>query len=124
LLLVRVILFTILATNTSQDPYVSLVAISIAVSSLVLIKGFFFRVYKNRLPSILETLCFMSIIFLCIANFYTTHKGYDYATLQKYVAYASGSIITLLFSFIISYHMYTEILIKTKAWIIFKKIYY
>ena len=36
LLLVRVILFTILATNTSQDPYVSLVAISRAVSSLFL----------------------------------------------------------------------------------------
>ena len=119
LLLARVVLFTLLATNTSQDPYVSLVAISIAVSSLILIKGVFIRVYKNRLPSILETLCFLSIVFLCIANYYTIHKGY--ATLQIYVAYASGSIITFLYLFIISYHMYTEIILKTKVWRIFEK---
>ena len=48
LLLVRVILFTLLATNTSQDPYVSLVAISIAVSSLILIKGVFISVTSHR----------------------------------------------------------------------------
>ena len=39
LLLVRVVLFTLLSTNTSQDPNASLVAISIAVGSLLLIKG-------------------------------------------------------------------------------------
>ena len=47
LLLVRVILFTLLANNTSQDPYVSLVATSISVSSLLLIKGIFPRVCQE-----------------------------------------------------------------------------
>ena len=115
LLLVRVILFTLQATNTSQDPYASLVAISIAVSSLILIKGVFSRVYKNHLPNILETLCLMNIIFLCVANFYTIKKGY--AQMQKDLAYVSGSTIILLFLVTIAYHLYTKVLIKSKFWI-------
>ena len=116
LLLVRVTLFALLATNTSQDPYASLVAISIAVSSLFLIKGVFSRIYRNVLPNILETFCLMNIIFLCITNFYTMHKGYT--KLQKDVAYVSGSIITLLFLFVIAYHAYTEIIIKSRLWVV------
>ena len=115
LLLVRVIFFTLLANNTSQDPYVSLVATSISVSSLLLIKGVFPRVYKNHLPSVLETFCLMNIIFLCITNFYTINKGYT--KMQKDLAYVSGSIITLLFLFIIAYHVYTEILTKSRLWV-------
>ena len=41
--------------------------------------------------------------------------------MQKDIAYFSGSIITLLFLFIIAYHAYTEIVIKNKVWIYFKK---
>ena len=120
LLLVRVILFTLQATNTSQDPYASLVAISIAVSSLILIKGVFSRVYRNQLPHILETFCLMNITFLCVANFYTINKGY--AKMQKDLAYVSGSIITLLFICIIAYHVYTEIAIKSKVWIVLNEL--
>ena len=116
LLLVRVILFTLLATNTSQDPYASLVAISIAVGSLFLMKGIFSRVYRNHLPNILETFCLINILFLCIANFYTLNKGY--AKMQKALAYVSGSIITLLFIFVIAYHVFTEIIIKSKVWVV------
>ena len=116
LLLVRVILFTILATNTSQDPYLSLVAISIAVSSLFLLKGIFSRIYRNHLPNILETFCLINILFLCVANFYTITKGYS--KMQKDLAYVSGSAITLLFIFITAYHVYTEIIIKSKIWIV------
>ena len=118
LLLVRVILFTILATNTSQDPYLSLVAISIAVSSLFLLKGIFSRIYRNHLPNILETFCLIkfNILFLCISNFYTIIKGYS--KMQKDLAYVSGSAITLLFIFITAYHVYTEIIIKSKIWIV------
>ena len=115
LLLVRVVLFVVLATNTSQDPYASLVAISIAVSSLFLLKGIFPRVYKNHLPNILETFCLMNIIFLCIANFYTINKGF--AKMQKSLAYISGSITTLLFLFVIAYHLFAEIIIKHKFWV-------
>ena len=120
LLLVRVVLFVVLATNTSQDPYASLVAISIAVSSLFLIKGIFSRIYKNHLPNILETFCLMNIIFLCIANFYTINKGYT--KMQKRLAYISGSIVTLLFVFVIAHHMYVEIIIKLKFWMDLKKL--
>ena len=114
LLLVRVILFTILATNTSQDPNLSLVAISIAVSNLILIKGVFSRVHKNHVTNILETFCLMNLLFLCIANFYTINNGYP--KMQKHLAYVSGSIITLLFLVIIAYHMCTEILLKSRVW--------
>ena len=120
LLLVRVTLFTLLATNTSQDPYASLVAISIAVSSLFLIKGVFSRIYRNLLPNILETFCLMNIIFLCITNFYTINKGY--AKMQKDLAYVSGSIITLLFVFVIAYHVYTEIVIKSRLWVVLNEL--
>ena len=115
LLLVRVVLFTILATNTSQDPYISLMAINIAVSSLILIKSVFSTVYKSFIPNILEIFCLMNIIVLCITNFYTITKGYS--KMQKDLAYVSGSIITLLFLVIIAYHLYTEILLKSKLWI-------
>ena len=37
--------------------------------------------------------------------------------MQKDLAYASGSIITLLFMSVIAYHAYTEIIIKSKLWI-------
>ena len=116
LLLVRVILFMLLATNMSQDPNVSLVAISIAVGSLFLIKGIFSRMYKNHLPNILEILCLINILFLCIANFYTLNKGY--AKIQKALAYVSGSTIALLFIFVIAYHVYTEVIIKSKIWVV------
>ena len=89
-------------------------AISIAVSSLLLIKGVFSRVYKNHLPNILETVCLMNVLFLCNANFYTINKGY--AKMQKNLAYISGSIITLLFLFVIAYHVHTKIIIKHKLW--------
>ena len=115
MLLVRVILFTLLATNSSQDPYASLVAISVAVGSLFLLKGLFTKVYRNHLPNILETFCLINILFLCVANFYTIHKGYT--KMQKDLAYTSGSIITLLFMLVIAYHAYTEIIIKSKLWI-------
>ena len=118
MLLVRVILFALLATNTSQDPYASLVAISIAVSSLILIKGVFTRVYKNHLPNILEVVCLMNILFLCIANFYTISNGNT--KMQKNLAYISGSITTILSLFVIAYHMHTEIVIKHKLWIYLK----
>ena len=71
LLFLRVVLFVVLATNTSHDPYLSLVAISIAVGSILFLKGMFCRVYRNHLPNFLETVCLMNVIFLCIANFYT-----------------------------------------------------
>ena len=116
LLFLRVALFVVLATNTSHDPYVSLVAISIAVSSILFLKGMFSRVYKNHIPNFLETFCLMNIISLCIANFYTINKGF--ATMQKNLAYVSGSIITTLFLLVIACHAYTEMDIK--LWVTLK----
>ena len=42
--------------------------------------------------------------------------------MQKDLAYVSGSIITLLFICIIAYHVYTEIAIKSKVWIVLNKL--
>ena len=41
--------------------------------------------------------------------------------MQKRLAYISGSIVTLLFIFVVAYHVYTEIIIKNKFWIDLKK---
>ena len=90
-------------------------ATSVAVSSLFLIKGVFSRVYKEHLPNI-EMICLMNTIFLSIANFYTIIKGYT--KMQKDLAYVSGTTITLLFFFVIAYHIYTEIISKSKRWIV------
>ena len=38
--------------------------------------------------------------------------------MQKDLAYVSGSAITLLFVFVTAYHVYTEIIIKNKIWIV------
>ena len=42
--------------------------------------------------------------------------------MQKDLAYVSGSIITLLFICIIAYHVYTEIAIKSKVWIVLNEL--
>ena len=76
------------------------------------------RVCKNHLPSVLETFFLMSIIFLCTANVYTINKRY--VKMQKDLAYVSGSIF---FLFVIVYHVYTEIVVKNKFWIHFKKVH-
>ena len=114
LLFVRIALFVALATNTSQDPYASLVAISVATSSILLMKGTVFKVYKNQLPNILENFCFLNIILICIVNFYTINKGYT--EVQVIIAYISGFIITFLILLVVVYHMFTEIIIKLKLW--------
>ena len=42
--------------------------------------------------------------------------------MQKDVAYVSGSIITLLFLLVIAYHVYTEILIKSRLWVVLNEL--
>ena len=42
--------------------------------------------------------------------------------MQKDLAYVSGSIITLLFLFIIAYHVYTEILTKSRLWVVLNEL--
>lgn len=73
LLLVRAVLFIVSAANASSDPGVDLLAIGIAMTGLLLLKGYLQgrRLYKKAFIDLLEMICYVNILVSCLTIFFS-----------------------------------------------------
>ena len=101
LLVVRIALYLTSAINVSGDTDVTLYSITILTSALLFLKSAYNRgIYRNTLPNIIETICFVNIILCCTTNLYFRNSK------LKVFAYISGTITTTMLLFIIIYHIF------------------
>lgn len=71
LLLSRVLLHLVSAVNTTGDPQVTILAISLIIGCLLLIKGMVaMKVYKNRLVDLTETIVYFNVLALAALTWY------------------------------------------------------
>ena len=113
LLLVRVVLYIASALNVSGAPGVNLLVTGVVVFSLFLLKERLYGPIYRKLPvEFLETICYVNIIVLSFASFYTLEAKKD----QTVVVYISGTIIVALFLVVLIYHIFTEICSKSYFW--------
>ena len=110
LLLVRVVLYLASALNVTGAPAVNLLVTGVMVFTLFLLKSALYGPIYQKLPvEFLEVTCYVNIIVLSFASFYTleTKNG------QFVVAYISGTVTIALFLVVLTYHIFTEMCPKT-----------
>lgn len=115
LLLARLILYIISAANVNSDPRINLTAIGVVVVGILLMKDFVEsrgQIYKKRSIEMLETACHFNLAFLCIVSFFTLENTKAKAILT----HISISFMVVLFLGILLYHIFTEIIFKTRLW--------
>ena len=108
LLVVRVVLYLASALNVSRAPGVDLLVTGTVVILLFLLKaqlGIISCIYRNLLVDILETVCYVNIIFFSVASLYVLETNGD----QKVLAYISGAITLALFLTVLLYHICFEL---------------
>ena len=113
LLLVRVVLYLASALNVTGAPAVNLLVTGIIVFTLVILKLALHGPIYRKLPvEFLEAICYINIIVLSFATFYTLEAKKD----QFIVAYISVTATIALFFVVFTYHMFTEMCSKTSLW--------
>ena len=106
LLLVRAVLYVVSAVNVSHDPEVNLLAVAVAMTGLLLLKGFINKnIYKNWKLDVLEMICYINLLCFCLAMFFALAGNRD----GTVIAYISGSLIVLMFAIV----LYVQILSKS-----------
>ena len=113
LLLVRAVLYLASALNVTGAPAVNLLVTGVVVFTLFILKAALYGPIYRKLPiEFLEVTCYVNIIVLSFASFYTleTKNG------QFVVAYISGTVTIALFLVVLIYHIITEICSKTCLW--------
>ena len=108
LLLVRILVYIISAGTLSMDHTISIIAIGIAASILLMLSTN--RPYNKRPIEVIEVISFTNIICLCLATVFLSKGGKG----QDIVACISGSITFIMFLIVLSYHILTELCFKTK----------
>ena len=102
LLIVRVVLYLIAATNVSNDPTIALTAINFTVCCIFALRLFFgSRLYRKRPVDVLETFFYLNILSFVIFTGYSLDKPREAA------AYTSVIITFIALLLIILYHVYT-----------------
>ena len=103
LLLTRVILYVIFATNLKGDPQLHLLAITFAVGILFFFKGILAaKIYKNRPVDILETIMYFNLTtFAALTSYYIDEEDSKAA-----IATTSVSITFILLMIAIAFHIY------------------
>ena len=105
LLIVRVVLYLVDATNVSNDPAIALTAISFTVCCIFALKQFFgSRLYRKWPVDVLETFFYLNILSFVIFTGYSFDKP---ASNREAAAYTSVIIIFIVLLLIILYHVYT-----------------
>ena len=102
LLFTRIGLYLVFALNVSGDPGVNLLAITVSVVSLLLIKGHFGRVYKSSFVDVIEIAYYTN---LCAFSAIRLKFGND--KIVDITAHISGVVTLVLLIVIICYHMCT-----------------
>ena len=106
LLLVRAVLYVVSAVNVLHDPEVNLLAVAVAMTGLLLLKGFINKnIYKNWKLDVLEMICYINLLCFCLAMFFALAGNRD----GTVIAYISGSLIMLMFTIV----LYVQILSKS-----------
>ena len=108
LLLVRIVVYIISAATLSMDHTISIIAIGIATSILLMLSTN--RPYNKRPIGVMEVISFTNIICLCLATVFLSKGGKG----QDIVACISGNITFIMFLIVLSYHILTELCFKTK----------
>ena len=108
LLLVRVFVLIISAANVSGDRGITILAIGLTVIILLVLVSC--RPYKSWPVEFLEIICYANIIGLCLATLYVAKVGNS----QGVVGYISGTITLVLFLIVLTYHVVTQLFLKTQ----------
>ena len=109
LLFARIIVYLVSAINVSGEPSINLLAISLVVSSLFIMK---YNIYKVWLLDVLETALFVNLIMFSMGKLYLLRTETDHAI----IANVSTGIAVFLLSCIIFYHVITSLPISLKSW--------
>ena len=104
LLIVRVVLYLVAATNVSNDPTIALTAISFTVCCIFALRLFFgSRLYRKWPVDVLETFFYLNILSFVIFTGYSLDKP---ASNREAAAYTSIIITFIALLLIILYHIY------------------
>ena len=113
LLLVRVVLYLASALNVTGAPAVNLLVTGVVVFTLfILMVAFHGPIYRKLPIEFLEITCYINIIVLSFATFYTL----EVKSGQFIVGYISVTATISLFLVVITYHIFTEMCSKTTLW--------
>ena len=105
LLIVRVVLYFVAATNVSNDPTIALTAINFTVCCIFALRLFFgSRLYRKWPVDALETFFYLNILSFVIFTWCSLDKS---ASNREAAAYTSVIITFIALLFIILYHVYT-----------------
>ena len=107
LLLVRIALFTVFSTNTSGDPAINLLAITVTIVCLFAYLALFAGVYKVCLLNILEYSFLLNLIILSVGVLYATSVNNKPVHVVTQISIAITLSVTLV---IIAYHMFNMII--------------
>ena len=113
LLLIRVTLYLIMSVvNRSNDPAVNLLATGTVMTVFLISKGMLGnsnRIYKKWLVELLEMLCYFNVSLFSVAKLYVLEASSDPTNILGYI---SGTLTLSIFIFVLSYHVFTEVLLK------------
>ena len=101
LLVARIALYLTSAINVSGDTDVTLYSITILTSALLFLKSAYNRgIYRNMLPNVIETICFINIVLVCTTNLYYRNSK------QNVLAYILGTLTMIMLLFIVIFHIF------------------
>ena len=107
LLFVRIALFTVFSTNTSGDPAINLLAITVTIVCVFAYLALFAGVYKVCLLNILEYSFLLNLIILSVGVLYATSVDNKPVYVVTQISVAISLCITLI---IIAYHSFNVVL--------------
>ena len=113
LLLARVLLYLLSAANVSGDPRIDLLAVSVAITGLIFVKGLVrIKIYKSFLNELLEMMCYINLILFTCASYFSLGMP----DRQRKVAYISISFMFAKLLFVLLYHIiyYTRVMKYTQ----------
>ena len=117
LLLVRSALYLVISVSHNPNINTLVVAISMMFLLLILPKICYSvsgHLYRNFILNLLELVVYMNLVLFSIIKLYAL--GLKRVEIEIVVAYISGSVIFALFVTVLAYHIFSEIIAKTKVW--------
>ena len=112
LLFVRILLYIISSVNVSGEPSINLLAVSVCITCLLLLKGSLStKIYKQWLLDILELVWYFNIAIFCTSRLMNLASQRN----EMVTAFISLTIAFLMFVLITGYHMIVEIWKRMKT---------
>ena len=108
MLVVRIILFTVFASNIGGDPHVNLLAIIIILAVIVLGFWNFGRVYKSAFVHILEVFFIYNLVFLTATTQFLK-ASQDLSHIEEYVTCIMIGSTFVVFTIVLAYHFYHQV---------------